>query len=119
MKVDDNTLKEHYEKYPMLNFGNENFTVIIPETTKDFENEANAQQNCVYSIYFPYVLKGNTNVVFIRRKDDINNSLITCEVDNDGDIIQYLKKYNSNELTEEEREFKKLYQTHLNNTWKK
>ena len=61
----------------------------------------------------------NTNVVFIRRKDDINNSLITCEVDNDGDIIQYLKKYNSNELTEEEREFKKLYQTHLNNTWKK
>ena len=119
MTVDDNILKEHYEKYLMLNFENENFKVVIPKTTKDFENEANAQHNCVYSIYFPYVLQENTNVVFIRRKDDINNSLITCEVDNDGDIIQYLKKYNSNELTEEEREFKKLYQTHLNNTWKK
>lgn len=119
MEVDDNTLKKHYEKYLMLNFENENFKVVIPKTTKDFENEANAQHNCVYSIYFPYVLKGNTNVVFIRRKDDINNSLITCEVDNDGDIIQYLKKYNSNELTEEEKEFKKLYQTHLKNTWEK
>ena len=117
LEVDNNTLEEHYKKYPMLDFENENFKVVIPKTTKDFEDEANAQHNCLYSIYFPYVLEEKTNIVFIRRINDINNSLITCEIDNRGDIIQYLKKYNDSKLTAEEKEFKSLYQTHLKNTW--
>ena len=112
-------INEQYEKYPMLKFENEIFTVVIPKTTEDFFNEAQTQQNCVYSMYLDKVIQGTTNVVFIRRKDDIEKSLITCEVSNNGNIIQYLKKYNSSNLNEDETEFKKLYKTHLSNTWKR
>lgn len=118
-EIDSKKIKEQYKKYPMLEFENEIFTVVIPKTTEDFFNEAQAQQNCVYSMYLSKVIQGTTNVVFIRRKDNIEKSLITCEVSNNGNIIQYLKKYNNDNLNEDETEFKKLYKTHLSNTWKR
>lgn len=101
-----------------LSFSNDMFEVVIPTTEKEFEEEAKAQQNCVYSAYFPRVIKGNTNVVFIRRTNALDKPYITCEVNN-GCIYQYLTKCNGNVRDILALEFKDLYQAHLKEWWGK
>lgn len=115
--IDDKKIKEQYQKYPALAFENDIFKVIIPQTVKDFTQEANEQRNCVQSIYLSRVIRGMTNVVFIRRKDNIEHSYITCEVTNDGKINQYLGKGNSYVHDMDAIDFNILYQTHLKNNW--
>ncbi len=75
-------------------FENDDFTIVVPSTPAEFEAEANAQSNCVYSAYLERVIRGETNVVFIRRKSDPTVSHITCEVTNNGRIKQFLLKHN-------------------------
>ena len=96
-----------------LFFENENFTVVIPTTSDEFRKEAEAQNNCVYRSYLSEVIDGRTNIVFIRKKSDIENSYITCEV-RKGDIVQYLGKYNNYVRDDEALEFRKKYQAYLN-----
>lgn len=73
-----------------LFFEDENFTVLIPTTA----NEADYQDNCVFRLYYPRVKDCSTHVVFIRKKSDIDTPYITCEVNNCGNIIQYLTRFN-------------------------
>ena len=96
-----------------LFFEDENFTVVIPVTGEEFKAEAEAQSNCVYRSYLPEVIKGETNIVFIRKKTDVENSYITCEV-NEGRITQYLTKYNNYVCDNDALDFKKKYQAYLN-----
>lgn len=95
-----------------VKYENDKYITVIPTTAQDFINEGNAQHNCVGG-YFRYVKEQTSYVVFIRDKKDIEHSLITCEIMKDGRIRQYLKKYNSNELTAEERAFKEEYENYL------
>ena len=95
-----------------VKYENDKYITVIPTTAQDFINEGNAQHNCVGG-YFRYVKEQTSYVVFIRDKKDIEHSLITCEIMKDGRIKQYLKKYNSNELTAEERAFKEEYENYL------
>lgn len=116
-EYDSRQIVEHYKKYPALNFETENYIVVIPNSTKDFEYEAQVQQNCVYNLYMPKVIEGKTSVVFIRRKDNIDKPFITCEVNNKGKIIQFLHAFNQSALTTEEKIFEVEYATHLYNNW--
>ena len=95
-----------------VKYENDKYITIIPTTAQDFVNEGNAQHNCVGG-YFRYVKDQTSYVVFIRDKEDIEHSLITCEITKNGRIRQYLKKYNSNKLTEEEQAFKEEYEKYL------
>lgn len=116
-QLDNKALFENQMKHKVaLAFSNEDFEVIIPTTEKEFENEANSQKNCVYSSYFPRVVDGRTNVVFIRRKSDLNTSYITCEV-NDGVIHQYLGKHNTCVRDTKALEFKVAYAQHIRECW--
>ena len=110
-KVESEKLERNQPKN--LFFEDENFTVIIPVTGEEFKAEAEAQSNCVYRAYLPEVLNGRTNIVFIRKKTDIENSYITCEV-YEGKIKQYLAKFNSHVYDDKALEFKKKYQDYLN-----
>ena len=110
-KIENEKLEKNQPK--KLFFEDENFTVIIPVTGEEFKAEAEAQSNCVYRSYLPEVLKGRTNIVFIRKKTDVENSYITCEV-NEGRIIQYLTKYNNYVRDDEALKFKTKYQVYLN-----
>lgn len=117
-QFDAQALKRWYDKFPMLQFEDDNYTVMIPKTREDFVNEANAQNNCVYSYYFEPVTKGDTLVVFIRKKDNPNKSYITCEVNpNSGSIKQYLGVNNSRISDASALDFKKAYAQHLLATW--
>lgn len=110
-KIEKEKLEKNQPKE--LFFEDENFTVIIPVTGEEFKAEAEAQSNCVYRSYLPKVLKGETNIVFIRKKTDVENSYITCEV-NEGRIEQYLAKFNSYVHDEEALDFRRKYQAYLN-----
>lgn len=67
--------------------------VVVPETFEEFEDEAKQQHNCVAG-YYDIVKNGKTNVCFIRSKNEKRNSLLTCEVSNSGEIVQFLAKNN-------------------------
>lgn len=110
-KIESEKLERNQPK--SLFFEDDNFTVIIPITGEAFKLEAEAQSNCVYRSYLSEVIKGYTNIVFIRKKTDVDTSYITCEV-REGRIVQYLGKFNNYVHDEEAIEFKRKYQAYLN-----
>ena len=110
---DKTLLTEWYAKFN-LRFSNDLFEVVIPQSKQDFVDEAAEQHNCVFRSYYPKVIDHETLVVFIRRKEDINNPYITCEISpHDGQIIQYLKQYNFRPTNKNSLDFRTLYQAFL------
>lgn len=100
-----------------LTYENEHFVVIVAETPQDLINEGQAQNNCVGG-YNNSVIGGRCNIVFIRKKDNINQSYITCEIYADsGHIGQYLASRNNYVYDELALAFKKEYQEHLSKNW--
>ncbi len=117
-ELDNKALYENQmKKAKALSFTNGNLIALIPTTTEEFLAEANSQSNCVARMYMPRVIDNRTNIVFIRKVSDPNKSYITCEVKN-GEIVQYLGRYNS-WLGDDEiaMEFKAEYKKHLAQTW--
>lgn len=100
-----------------LLFEDDTFKVIIPTTTEEFKAEGDAQHNCVYSMYLEKCIKNMTHVVFVRRKDALNESYITCEVDKRGNIVQYLGQYNCWVADPDAIDFKKRYNDWLAKNW--
>lgn len=99
-------------------FENDEFQIIVPKTSLDFKNEAEEQGNCVYSAYLKRVISGDTNIIFVRQKSNPNHSYITCEVDNEGRIRQYLGKYNNRfHADTKEMKFANEFQKHIYNNW--
>lgn len=116
-EIDNAAIIRNYAcKREALTFEDENFMVVIPQTREDFKAEADAQHNCVYSMYLNEVIDGKTHVVFIRRKNNPTKSLITCEVRN-GKIWQYLEKFNNRPSDSALIDFKNAYQAHLDEMW--
>jgi IS1 family transposase len=116
-EIDGRALERNYnKKRDALSFELGNYTVIIPSSADEFKDEANQQHNCVYSSYLGLVVEGETYVVFIRHKDALDKSVITCEIKN-GEICQYLARYNQRTLDAELCEFRMAYQKHLTENW--
>lgn len=102
-----------YQKNAPLFFEDENFTILIPTTADEFRKEADYQQNCVFRMYYPKVKNCDTHVVFVRKKSDINTPYITCEVNNNGTIVQYLARFNHDVTDESAKAFQIAYQNFL------
>lgn len=116
-KIDSQKLYENQmKKKEILSFEYENLEVIVPTSAEEFKEEAQQQSNCVARIYLPKVIDGELNIVFIRKKEELNKSYITCEV-RDGHIYQYLTRFNQIPHEEEAIKFKKIYQEYLNENW--
>lgn len=99
MKIDEiqmQKIKTTYDKYrDILAFEDNELEVKIPTCPMDFKIEAAKQRNCVAD-YIDRVARGETLVVFIRKKSNPNASYITCEVGpNSFNIIQYYKRGNN------------------------
>ena len=102
-----------------LTFETDLYQVIIPTTEEELITEGQRQSNCVGG-YGDRVRNGKCNVVFIRRKDNLDHNYITCDVrwrDNRPYINQYLRAYNSRNVSQEDREFYNLYLAHLMENW--
>ena len=117
LQFDNEAIVDNYKKHNLF-FEDDNFTIVIPQTVEDFKNEAIQQNNCVYSCYLQLVINHKTNVIFIRKKDNIEKSFITCEVSNNGNIKQYLLKHNKRVNTNTlEHEFYHKYAKWLKENW--
>jgi hypothetical protein len=79
----------------------DNYCFIYPECTQDIKDEAVAQSNCVAS-YIQGVIDGRCHILFLRKKDKPDESLVTIEV-RGNKIVQALQRYNQ-PLTEEQQE---------------
>ena len=97
---------------PQLAYENDKYIVIVPTTEAEYKDEADMQGNCVYRMYMERVANGRTNIVFIRKKSDVAESLVTCEVTNNFEIEQYLAYRNSRAIGEE-LAFKEEYEKYL------
>lgn len=68
------------------------YAFIYPKSTQDIKDEAVQQNNCVAS-YIQRVIDGKCDIIFMRDKSDIGNSLVTLEVV-DGKIVQAKRHFN-------------------------
>lgn len=116
---DDDIYNSVYIKKPnTLNYCNDKFIIIIPKNKDDFIDESNQQHNCVFRTYYPKVRNNETYIVFVRKADSPTKSYITCEINKQGEIVQYLMKFNENIKSKEDIDFKNEYQKHLLENWK-
>lgn len=82
--------KEHMNKDMEKTFND--YCFIYPDCTQDIKDEAVSQNNCVAS-YIKKVINGECHILFLRKKDSPNKSLVTIEVRNDV-IVQARQKFN-------------------------
>lgn len=83
----NNVFKLHQENLrDKVSYENDFFKVVTPITNADILDEAEQQRHCVAS-YIDRIVKGETNIVFIREKLDLDASLLTVEI-RDNKICQ-------------------------------
>ena len=77
------------------------YVFVYPKCTQDIKDEACQQNNCVAS-YIDDVIDGECDILFLRKKDSPNKSLVTIEVRNNI-IVQALRRFND-PVTQEDQE---------------
>jgi hypothetical protein len=103
---------------PALYYETDEWFVRPLLTPAEFHNEAEQQGNCVERLYMEKVVRGETHVVQIRKKNNPSKSWLTVEVTNNGYIQQFLLAYNvSVRVGTEEDKVKQEYKKHLGMTW--
>ena len=108
----DKLLNENNNKN-WLYFEDETFMCRPLLTCAQFHDEATQQNNCVERMYLKNCAHGETHIVSIRRKSSSDTSCITCEINNDYEIVQYLHANNSQEFKKDEEVFYKKLKAHL------
>ena len=98
-KFAEEQFQKRIDKSLEKTFGEYKF--IYPDSTQDIKDEAVSQNNCVAS-YIQRVIDGGCHIMFLRKKDSPDKSLVTIEIRNDK-IVQALQKYNT-PLTKEQSE---------------
>jgi hypothetical protein len=77
------------------------YQFIYPDCVQDIRDEAVQQNNCVAS-YIERVLDGQCHIMFLRKKDSPDKSLVTLEIVNNK-IIQAKRRFND-PVTSEDQE---------------
>lgn len=113
----DKLIKQHND-IPELYYENDTYIVRPLLSKEEFHAEATAQHNCVERLYMEPVVDKKTHIVVIRKKNDPDTSLITCEINNDFNIIQYLGVYNSRPKASEQ-EFREELSNYLSSLSRK
>lgn len=98
-QFDEEDFKKQIDEGMEKTFGN--YCFIYPKCTQDIKDEAVQQNNCVAS-YIKRVIEGESHILFLRKKEQPDKSLVTIQVKN-GKIVQALQRFN-HPLTEEQQE---------------
>lgn len=103
-----NRLKKEFEEdifkkriNKMYEVAYKDYIFICPKCTQDIKDEAVMQNNCVAS-YIDKVINGECQILFLRKKSNPKQSLITIDV-RDNRIVQALRRFN-NPVTDEDQE---------------
>ena len=97
-QFDEDMFKSRIDKSMEKTFGD--YCFIYPECTQDIKDESAAMNNCVSS-YIKRVIDGACHILFLRKKDEPDKSLVTIEV-RDNKIVQALQRFN-HPLNEEQQ----------------
>jgi hypothetical protein len=96
----ENNIKHEYEiEY-------KDYIFIYPKSAEEIRKEGRDNHNCV-ATYIKDVIKGQCDILFLRKKDAPDKSLVTIEVRN-GEIVQARRVCNSI-ITNEDREAIKYF----------
>lgn len=79
-----NFLQEKWEQYK---YENENFIIITPQKPEDLILEGIKLSHCVKS-YIEEVAEGNTNIFFIRKKNNFQEPFYTAEISKNNVLRQ-------------------------------
>ena len=104
----DDLFKNRINKELEYNFGD--YKIIYPEKVQDIKDEAINMNHCVAS-YIDKIIEGKTNVLFLRKKDSLDKSLVTLEVAGNK-ILQARRSFNF-EPSSEEKSIIGKYQDYL------
>lgn len=94
IEIDQKMFEERAQINKKYEFEDENLMAIIPNSPQEIIEEANAQNNCLRS-YVERVRKGETIVVFVRKKDEPDKTYLSAEI-YDGRLTQLKGYCNSN-----------------------
>ena len=89
-----NRINKQYE----CSFGD--YIFIYPKSTQEIKQEACMQNNCVAS-YIDNVIDGQCHILFLRKREKPNDSLVTIEVRNNR-IVQAKRRFNDPVTTEDQ-----------------
>lgn len=101
-----NRIKKEYE------FIYKDYCFIYPRSTADIKAEAVAQNNCVAS-YIDGVIDGRCDIMFLRKKDAPDKSLVTIEIRNKR-IVQARRRFND-PVTDEDQKAIDAWEKHFSN----
>ena len=73
-------------------YEDDKYIIYPPKLAINMIDEANQQSNCLLT-YITSYSKGESQIYFMRKKDEIDKSLVTIEVENNK-VIQALTRYN-------------------------
>ena len=105
VEMDQKAFAKRAEVNKFYEFEHEGLMAIVPTTPQEIIEEANAQRNCLRS-YVDRVRKGQTVVVFVRKKDEPEKTFLSAEI-LDGHLTQLKGFCNSDPRTKEIVEFVK------------
>lgn len=77
------------------------YQFVYPKSTQDIKDEAVQQNNCVAS-YIDNVINGKCHILFLRKRDNLDKSLVTIEVNTYTETIVQAKGKFNRDTTEEE-----------------
>jgi hypothetical protein len=91
--------KEALKRVEKYEYSNKQYSVIKPTSADDLVVEGNTLHHCVKN-YIDRVAKGTTNIMFLRKTEELNVPFFTIEISNDGTIEQIHGLQNCNISTE-------------------
>lgn len=94
-----NAYKQEYDealfekkKRNELFYEDKEYSIILPSSSKDIISEGTSLNHCVSS-YVDKILKGDTYIIFLRKTENKEQSLVTLEI-HDKKIVQARGSYN-------------------------
>lgn len=85
--------KLYDQRKEKFEYADDNFSIVVPEEMNKITKEGVYLHHCVGG-YVNRVAEGRTNILFLRKNDDIEIPFFTIEVSNSNEIIQIHGLYN-------------------------
>lgn len=99
-EIDDKKFKEMIRDELEFESKKEGFIIKVPKCSDDLKNEGKQLSHCVGS-YIQRIIRGETQILFLRSKSNPKKSLITLEVRDD--VLIQAKGLSNRGITKEEK----------------
>ena len=116
-EYDNKRIQENYAKHSKAwQFEYGDYTIVLPTCGQDLITEGERMHHCVGG-YVDRVVRNDTYIVFVRKKDSLDKCYITCQVHTDGRIGQYFLAYDRYISDTEDKDFYYAFERHLREVW--